>query len=140
MRSMEEEAEEKEHRAVPLDVLRAFYRDAAEANSIRTVSAACDVGRSTLQKFISGQTTPHPRIRRQLAQYYLRSSGKSADWHRERQALDFLLSGLAGRLRDQAAAQIRDVVRHTYESAGRPAPEWVGSDEASPRASGGERC
>lgn len=141
MKSLPEAIAEPEHRAIPLEVLRVFYRDAVEAESIRTVAAECDVGHSTLQKFVTGETTtPHPRIRRLLALHYLRSQGGAADRHHERDALDFVLPGLPGRMRDQAAAQIRDVVQRTYESAGLPPPEWVGSGEGTPRATGGERC
>src|SRR5688500_4392342 len=61
-----------DHRAVPLAVLRDFARSMAELSSIRLVAEDAGVGRSTLHTFITDGTTPHPRIRRLLALWYLR--------------------------------------------------------------------
>lgn len=61
-----------DHRAVPLEVLREFTRSMAETSSIRLVAEDAGLNRSTVHKFITAGSTPHPRCRRLLALWYLR--------------------------------------------------------------------
>jgi hypothetical protein len=114
-----------DHRAVPVETLRAFARDRAELSSVRQVAAQVGLGRTTLHNFISEDTTPHPRVRRLLALWYLREREKEqAAFSPEAytSALTLLLDDLPARDRAPAIASLLESVAAAYESAGMPLP------------------
>lgn len=127
--------EEPEHRAVPVEDLRRFARDQAELTSIRQVAAEVGLGRTTLHKFIAGETMPHPRIRRLLALWYLRRHVPAADdaaVRPYRSALDVLLSGLPDEARPRAASDVLDVLARGHAPGERPA--WLDALRPGPPA------
>lgn len=72
-----ENAEGRDYRRVPVEDLRRFAQDETELTSIRHVAAEVGIGRTTLHKFVAGETMPHPRVRRLLAMWYLRRHGNA---------------------------------------------------------------
>jgi transcriptional regulator with XRE-family HTH domain len=120
-----------DHRAVPLDVLREFALDQSERSSLRQVAAAIGLGRTTLQKFINAETTPHPRVRRQIALWYLanRETAQAAapeeDWTTYRSALQLLVEGLPEERRAQAADELLDIIEDAVSRSGAAVPDWV---------------
>lgn len=110
-----------EYRAVSVETLREFARDRAELTSVRQVAAEVGLGRTTLHNFISGDTTPHPRVRRLLALWYLREKDKQqkgfapADFA---SALAILLDELPAEQRAEATATLVDRIAALYASVG----------------------
>lgn len=109
-----------EYRAVSVETLREFARDRAELTSVRQVAAEVGLGRTTLHNFISGDTTPHPRVRRLLALWYLREKDNQkafspADFA---SALTILLGELPAEQRAQATAALVDRIAALYASVG----------------------
>lgn len=117
-----------DHRAVPLEVLRDFARSVAELGCIRETAQDAGVGRSTLHHFITKGTTPHPRIRRLLALWYLRrvSGLDELDYLRPYlAALDVLLSDASESVREDATLDVLTSVENRYVAAGQDAPPWI---------------
>lgn len=69
----------RDHRSVPLAVLRDFVIAQAEVTSIRQVASETGIGRTTLHSFVNGETTPHPRVRRKLGLWYLQKVDEAPD-------------------------------------------------------------
>lgn len=114
-----------DHRAVPVETLREFARDRAELTSVRQVAAEVGLGRTTLHNFISEDTTPHPRVRRLLALWYLREKEKEqAGFSPETytSALGVLFGDLPPQDRAQAMATLLQSVVAMYENMGVPLP------------------
>jgi hypothetical protein len=104
-------------RAIPLETLRAFILAESERSSLRDVAEKSGTGRTTLHNFVYCSTTPHPRIRRLLALYYMREAGPAADAH----ACETLLSALPADRRADAVAELRAFLvewRRTYGGVG----------------------
>lgn len=131
-----------DHKSVPLDVLREFTREEAERTSLRHVAARVGLGRTTVQKFVAGETTPHPRVRRRLALWYLSeqaaaSGGAAAEAYGA--ALDVLVGPLPPALRRATALALVDAVEQAYAAHGAPMPaglaaareRWRGDDGAA---------
>lgn len=117
-----------DHRAVPLEVLREFARSHAELGSIRLVAEDAGVGRSTLHKFITAGTTPHPRVRRLLALWYLRRVSGMDETELVRPyvaALEVLIADVPGRSRGCVASEVLDSVDRGYAVAAEEPPRWV---------------
>jgi hypothetical protein len=74
-----ENAEGRSYRKVHVEELRRFVQDETELTSIRRVAAEVGIGRTTLHKFVAGETIPHPRVRRLLAIWYLRRLGYAVE-------------------------------------------------------------
>lgn len=118
-----------DHRLVPLEVLREFVRSVAETSSIREVAEDADVGRSTVHKFITAGTTPHRRIRRSLALWYLR---RAAGVH-ELEIIRPYASALDVLLRDVPEPLVQTVTLNVLRSIGeafppdgeQEAPRWL---------------
>lgn len=126
----------KDHRAVPLEVLRDFARSQTEIASIRTVAEEVGVGRSTLNKFILGRTSPQPRIRRLIAEWYLRKQEQAPDIDVARPflaALDILLAQLPAERRSDAEQGMLHVLAEIYARTGEPPPRWLELLRTSPR-------
>jgi hypothetical protein len=58
-------------RAIPLETLRERARVACELSSVRVVAAQMGGGRTTLRNFIDEGRTPHPRVRRLMALWFV---------------------------------------------------------------------
>jgi hypothetical protein len=69
----------KDHRSIPLEVLRDFVRVQAELTSLRAVASAIGVGRTTLHSFLNDETKPHPRIRRLIGLFYIAKMNEAPD-------------------------------------------------------------
>jgi hypothetical protein len=118
-----------DHRTVPLEVLREFTRSQAELTSIRLVAEDAGVGRSTLHKFVTGGTTPHPRVRRLLALWYLRRVSGIDETELVRpyvSALEVLIGDVPEPSRGRAAIGVLGDVERAYAEAGEEVPRWVG--------------
>lgn len=117
-----------DHRTVPLEVLREFVRSQAEMSSIRHVAEDAGVGRSTVHKFISAGTMPHPRVRRLLALWYLRRLSGFDELELIRpyaSALDVLFGGVPESSRGRVMLTVLDYVDRAYAEAEEETPRWV---------------
>lgn len=117
-----------DHRTVPLEVLREFARSQAELSSIRHVAEDAGVGRSTVHKFITAGTVPHPRVRRLLALWYHRRLGGIDELELVRpyvSALKILFGDVPDASRGRAMLAVLDDVERAYTDAGEEAPPWV---------------
>jgi hypothetical protein len=117
-----------DHRSVPLEVLRDFARSQSEITSIRLVAEDAGVGRSTLHKFITAGTMPHPRVRRLLALWYLQRL-EGVD---ELELVRPYLAALAILLLDVPDSSLKDVrlavldrIEQGFTDVGEEAPRWV---------------
>lgn len=118
-----------DHRTVPLEVLREFARSQAEVTSIRLVAEDAGVGRSTLHKFVTGGTTPHPRVRRLLALWYLRRVSGIDETELVRpyvSALEVLIGDVPEPVRGRAAIAVLGDVERAYAESVEEVPRWVG--------------
>jgi hypothetical protein len=117
-----------DHRSVPVEVLREFARTQAELSSIRTIAEDAGVGRSTLHKFITAGTTPHPRVRRLLALWYLRRMSGLDELELIRPyvaALDVLFGDVPDPARVRATRGVLDSVERAYAEIGEESPRWL---------------
>ena len=117
-----------DHRTVPLEVLREFARSQAELSSIRHVAEDAGVGRSTVHKFISAGTMPHPRVRRLLALWYLRRVSGVDELELIRpytSALEVVFGDLPEPFRGRVTLAVLDNVDRAYGEAGEETPRWV---------------
>jgi hypothetical protein len=116
-----------EHRAVPLQTLREFARDRAELSSLREVAEEIGVGRTTLHNFVSADTTPHPRIRRLLALWYLREKEKEAASEEQTYAAAFeiLVNSVPPELRDKLRASLATKLAELYTGQAADRPAWL---------------
>lgn len=115
-------------RSVPLETLRAFVREESERTSVRQVAEAVGVGRTTLQNFIHGETSPHPRVKRRLATWYLAETERAAADRTEdtyAAALDVLVAGLPEEPREQARATLVEILERVHALLGVPLPEGL---------------
>lgn len=110
-----------EHRAVPIETLREFARDRAELTSVRQVAAEAGLGRTTLRNFLTRETTPHPRVRRLLALWYLSEKAKEPKPFPQEDyvsAFAILLESLPDEHRTQATAALIERLAAMHASAG----------------------
>jgi AcrR family transcriptional regulator len=110
-----------DHRAVPVETLREFARDRAELTSVRQVAAEAGLGRTTLRNFLTRDTTPHPRVRRLLALWYLSEKAKAQKPFSQEDyvsAFDILLEQLPDDHRARATAALVEELVATYVNAG----------------------
>jgi hypothetical protein len=118
-----------EHRAVPLEVLREFTRSVAEMSSIRHVAEDAGVGRSTVHQFIAAGTTPHPRVRRLLALWYLRRVAGVDELELIRpyaSALDVLLGDVPEPLLQTVTLNVLRNIGEVFPPDGeQEAPRWL---------------
>ncbi|HEX6038010.1 hypothetical protein [Longimicrobium sp.] len=113
---------------MPLEVVREFARSQAELSSIRHVAEDAGVGRSTIHKFISAGTMPHPRVRRLLALWYLRRLSGVDELELIRpysSALEVVFGELPEPFRGRAMLDVLDDVDRAYVDAGEETPRWV---------------
>jgi len=117
-----EEMSTGDWREVPIPTLRSWYADRAERSSLRAVGEECGVVHSTLHKFLSGGSTPHPRTRALLAEHYLRAQGVD---DRGPTALRTLAGYFDPEQREDVLRRLLDVMESECARCGRAAPEWV---------------
>ena len=118
----------KDHRSIPIEVLRDFARSRAEITSIRDVADEVGVGHSTLHKFILGRTTPRPRVRRLLGLWYLQKVEEAHDMDVARPyaaALDILLSEIPQEQRRTAEHGVVAALAEIHAHTGTPTPRWL---------------
>jgi hypothetical protein len=109
-------------------VLREFVPSMAERSSIRLVGEDSGVGRSTIHKFISAGTTPHPRIRRLLALWYLRRVQGVDELELLRpyaSALDVLLADVPAPARASVTLDVLMSINKGFAREGEEAPRWL---------------
>lgn len=133
-----------DHRSVPVEDIRELARDQAELSSLRVVAEQVGLGRTTLHKFISGNTMPQPRVRRLLALWYLRQTGVISSEEHEAElrtrsaALKVLLSGVpTGQMKDARSALL-DELEQAHVRAGVAVPGWIAALRAREQGGGGE--
>jgi hypothetical protein len=117
-----------DHRKVPLEVVREFARSQSELSALRTMAEDAGVGRSTLHKFITAGTMPHPRVRRLLALWYLRrlSGVEELELVRPyRSALEVLIDDVPEPSRQRVTMNVLESIEQGYTSLGEEAPLWV---------------
>jgi hypothetical protein len=115
------------YRTVPVEVLREFVRSQAELSSLRYVAEDAGVGRSTVHKFITAGTMPHPRVRRLLALWYLRrlEGVNEIEFLRPYvSALDVLLAEVAEPSPDVTLTVLEGMAKG-FENAGEQTPRWL---------------
>lgn len=111
-----------------MEVLREFARHQAELRSIRSLAEDAGVGRSTLHKFITAGTRPHPRVRRLLALWYLRRLDGLEETELVRpylSALEVLVADVPEPSRGPVTTGVLDAVDRGYAAAGEETPLWV---------------
>jgi AcrR family transcriptional regulator len=111
-----------------MEVLREFARSYAELTSVRLVAEDAGVGRSTVHKFITAGTTPHPRVRRLLALWYLRRLQGVDELELVRPyvaALEVLVNDVPEDLRGPISADILDDIQRGCVADGVDPPRWV---------------
>ncbi|MBW3572578.1 MAG: hypothetical protein KY467_15860 [Gemmatimonadetes bacterium] len=121
-------AEVTDHRTVPLEVLREFARSEAERTSLRHAAEDAGVGRSTIHKFIMGGTTPHPRVRRLLALWYLRRMQGVDEVELIRPyaaALDVLLAQVPATTVQRVTLGVLASIRDGIAAEGEDPPRWL---------------
>jgi AcrR family transcriptional regulator len=112
-------------RAIPIETLREYAREASVRTSMRQVAAEAGVGRTTLQNFVQGGTSPHPRVKRALAEWYLRERDQAAhDAVAEdfAAALEVLVAELPEEARRQARATLLEILDRVHSLVGVPLP------------------
>lgn len=114
-----------DYRAIPLPLLREYLRDAAELSSERQVADAIGIGRTTLKMFINASTSPHPRVKRRIALWYLEQRALEDERQqllRAEAALNQFVRGLPESSRDRAKGAIAAYVLDLYSILAVSAP------------------
>lgn len=117
-----------DHRSVPVEVLREFVRDQSELSSVRQVAAEIGLGRTTLHSFLAGETTPHPRVRRLIALWYLQKVQETGELEAVRPyaaALEILLSHIPPERRRAAEQEVLDALAQTHAQSNTTPPRWL---------------
>lgn len=112
----------EELRSIPIPKLREFYADLAERNSIRVVAGWCGIGHSTLHNFLQG-ASPHPRVRRLLALYYVTAQQGGDPTGGRAEALAALIADIEESQRRQAVRDILQVLEQGFGTA--KVPLWI---------------
>jgi len=114
-------------RELPIEAVRELARDRSERSSIRHLADKMGLGHSTLHNFIRG-ATPHPRIRRTLAEWYVREIGSGGDEYPDvayASAVQVLVAGLPDAARPDAAGDVISLLQRLHEQHGLPQPGWL---------------
>jgi hypothetical protein len=82
---------------------------------VRAVAEKVGLGRTTMQKFIRGETQPHPRVRRLAALAYLDKEERDAEGSR----------GPPPPWSDPEVQLAMRVLLRAYARAGEVPPEWL---------------
>lgn len=112
---------------VPMPVLRAAVRTAAEATSYRHVARELGLTPTSTIDFATGETQPQDKTLIRLRDWYLRraAQGESSPAAVDA-AFSVLLEGLPAALAGRGAAQIAKIVKtlHAEYGAAEP-PPWI---------------
>lgn len=111
-----------ELRAIPIPTLRGFYADLAERNSIRVVAGWSGIGHSTLHNFLQG-ASPHPRVRRLLALYYVTAQQGGDQTGGRPEALAALVADIEESRRRKAVRGILQVLEAGFGNG--KVPPWI---------------
>lgn len=113
-------------RDVPLEALRELALDRVEQSSIRVLAGEIGLGPSTLHNFLTG-ATPHPRVRRKLAEWFVGEVGAGRAYPDQAyaSALGILLSAVDPAVRDDAAADVLGLLERVHVQNGTVAPAWL---------------
>lgn len=114
-----------DYRGVPLATLREYARDRAEQSSLRQVASDVGVGRGTLQNFIRGETSPHPRVKRLVALWYLRErvrDAEAATVEPYEAALEVMVGALPDAGKRQAGLTVVEIVERVHALLGVAVP------------------
>lgn len=114
-------------RELPIEAVRELARDRSERSSIRQVADQMGLGHSTLANFLKG-ASPHPRIRRALAEWYFREIGSGGDEYPDvayASAVQVLVAGLPERGRGAAAEDVVALLERLHEKNGLQKPGWL---------------
>jgi hypothetical protein len=117
-----------DHRSVPVEVLREFVRDQAELSSVRQVAAEIGLGRTTLHSFVTGESTPHPRVRRLIALWYLQKTQNTSTADAMKPyaaALEILLGDIPTDRRGAAEHAVLELLAQTHTAEGGRGPHWL---------------
>jgi predicted DNA-binding transcriptional regulator AlpA len=118
-----------DHQTVPVEVLREFARGEAELSSIRAAAEDAGVNRSSLHKFITAGTMPHPRVRRLLALWYLRRRQGVDEVELFRPyvaALTILLDNMPEPSLGHVRMAVLESIEQGYTAVAEEPPPWVG--------------
>ncbi len=122
------EVDKDARRAIPVEQLRRWYQDQCELTSIRHVCNAVGIGRTTLHKFVAGETIPHPRIRRMLALYYVSRTGLAEpddDGGVAESAVGLLSRFFPPKNQRRMRVALLDRMEDEFRAAGCEVPGWL---------------
>lgn len=114
-----------DYRRVPLATLREYARDRAEQSSLRQIASDIGVGRGTLQNFVRGETSPHPRVKRLVALWYLNErvrEAEAATMDPFEAALEVMVGALPETRKRQAGITVVEIVERVHALLGVPLP------------------
>lgn len=115
-------------RELSVDAMRALARDRTEQSSIRTVAQEMGLGHTTLYNFLQG-ATPHPRVRRALAEWYVRQSAALPGAERPAEAysaaLAVLVDAMPPETRASAADELLSYLESLHRQGGGTTPGWI---------------
>lgn len=114
-------------RELSIDAVRELARDRSERASIRHLAEQMGIKHSTLHNFLKG-ATPHPRIRRAMADWYFREIGSGGDEYPDAayaSAVQVLVAGLPDRARTHASDDVIALLERLHQENGLPRPGWL---------------
>ncbi|HST60798.1 MAG TPA: hypothetical protein VLK84_19005 [Longimicrobium sp.] len=123
------EVDKDARRAIPVEQLRRWYQDQCELTSIRDVCTDVGIGRTTLHKFVAGETIPHPRNRRMLALHYVKRVGLAEpddeDGRMAESAVGLLSRFFPPKNQRRMRLVLLDRMEDEFREAGCDVPEWL---------------
>jgi DNA-binding MurR/RpiR family transcriptional regulator len=108
----------------PIEAVRAYAQDRAARSSLREVAEEAGVGVSTVHNFLRG-TTPQPRIRLKLAEWYANRVPEVGGAQAARNAASTLLPGYPAEHYAAAVRALLDGVAELYRAVGAEPPPWA---------------
>jgi hypothetical protein len=112
------------HRSVDIEQVRRYAQDQVELTSIRHIAAEAGLGRTTMHKFVAGETMPHPRVRRLLALWYLEAR-HGAEAARPAAALDVLVNYFPPEARASLIHGVLDQLEQISRGLEMEPPSWI---------------
>ena len=127
--ALEESAEAKLSRAALVERVRAWVEVRLQETSLRDLADETGIAKSTIDKFVRGNTVPDNRTWPKLRLWYLQDrQARRASMHDpESMALLFLttLENIPARARTSAIRSMVDYLRMLHREASAPEPEWL---------------
>lgn len=109
------------------EAVRAYAQERTRRATLRAVAEEVGIGASTLHNFLQG-TTPQPRIRLKLAEWYegrVTDSGEAA----ARDAIAVLLADFPAEHHVAGVQALLDGVAELFRSVGAEPPPWAGNKQ-----------